>query len=65
MQNIFSVKNAGAVFLFVIAILCFTFKAGKFIKDSWSYIMLMHIILCYIIFTYQMHQYEDINTYFP
>lgn len=65
MQNVFSVKNGGAMLLFIIAILCFSIKAGKFIEDSWSYIMLMHIILCYVIFTYQMHRYEDINTYFP
>jgi len=59
------VKNAGVLLLFIIAILCFSIKVGKFIEDSWSSVMLMHVILHYVIFTYQMQKYEDINTYFP
>lgn len=47
------------------AILCFSIKTGKFITDSWSYITLMHVILCYVIFAYQMHEYEDVNKHFP
>lgn len=46
MQKIFfSVKNAGAMFLFTVAILCLSLNAGKFTKGFWSYIMLMHIML--------------------
>lgn len=33
---VFLVKNAGVMLLFITAILCFSIKAGKFVKDTWA-----------------------------